>query len=222
MRLTNLINPSLSVLVKKAFKDWIVVIDDGHGWHTAGKRSFDGSLRENEFNAAVEDKFTFLLNYCGVEYYSLASGWSDENLTKRSDLERNLYADAASRNKETLGISIHCDAYTRKSAKGFCVYYYQKGQKISHNGKYLSRFVADAIIESDMENQHILIPRHEHGIKGANFHILRETSGTWCLIENGFMTNDRDLAYLKRDDFRNNRALAYFEGIYNYVLNVKM
>ena len=82
--------------------------------------------------------------------------------------------------------------------------------------------MADAIIESDIANQHILIPRHNNGIKGENFHMLRKTSGIWCLIENGFMTNDRDLAYLKRDDFRNNRALAYFEGIYNYVLNEKM
>ena len=208
--------------IKSAFEDFIIIVDDGHGWLTAGKRSFDGSLRENEFNAAVEDKFTMLLDSCGVEYYSLASGWSDEKLKERSDMEKGLYVDAFRKGKMTLGISIHCDAYKIASAKGFCVYYYQKDQKMSHNGKMLSRYMADAIIESDMANQHILVPRHSNGIMGANFHILRKTSGIWCLIENGFMTNDRDLAYLKRDDFRNNRTLAYLEGIYNYVLNEKM
>lgn len=222
MKLAKFIDPALSMLVKKAFKYWIVVIDDGHGWLTAGKRSFDGSLRENEFNSSVEDKLTMLLGFCGIEYYSLASGWSDEKLNERSKMERNLYASAASRGKETLGISIHCDAYTKESAKGFCVYYYQRDQKISHNGKVLSRHIADAIVESDVANQHILVPRHNDGIKGANFHMLRETSGTWCLIENGFMTNDRDLAYLKRDDFRNNRTLAIFNGLYNYVINEKL
>ncbi len=215
-------NTILSESIRNAFKDFVIILDDGHGWLTAGKRSFDGSLRENEFNSSVEGKLTMLLGFCEVEYYSLASGWSDEKLNERSKMEKNLFADAFSRGKRTLGISIHCDAYIAKSAEGFCVYYYQKDHNISHNGKLLSRYMADAIIESDVANKHILIPRHDHGIMGENFHMLRETSGTWCLIENGFMSNDRDLAYLKRDDFRNNRTLAIFNGLYNYVTNEKL
>lgn len=221
MRLTNLINPVMAESVKNVFANWIVVIDDGHGWLTSGKRSFDGSLRENEFNAALEDKLTFLLGSCGVEYYALASGWDDEKLNDRSNLEKDLYVDAFDRGKHTMGISIHCDAYTTKSAKGFCVYYYQKGTSISSNGKKISRFIADAIIDSDFEAGHVIVPRHNHGIHGANFHMLRETSGIWCLVENAFMTNDRDLSYLKRDDFRNHRALALLEGLYNFAIGEK-
>ena len=222
MKLRNLINPTLALSVKLAFNDWIVVVDDGHGWLTSGKRSNDGSLRENEFNASVEDKFTFLLEKYEVEYYSLASGWADEDLDKRSIMEKNLYENAKNRGKMTLGISIHCDAFDQVSAHGFCVYYYKKGNRQSENGKILSRYVADAIIESDVANQHIVAPRHDNGITGANFHMLRETFGIWCLVENAFMTNDRDLAYLKRDDFRNNRALAYLEGLYNFTLNERI
>ena len=213
-------NPILCESIKNAFKDWVVVIDDGHGWLTSGKRSTDGSLRENEFNSSMEDKFTLMLNMCNVEYYSLASGWADEELMKRSSMERDLYGKAKERSKGTLGVSIHCDAYPPDaSAHGFCVYYYKKGSSISKNGKILSRYVADAIIESDADNNHIISPRHDMGITSANFHMLRETAGIWCLIENAFMTNDRDLMYLKRDDFRNNRAIAILDGLYNYVLN---
>jgi len=205
--------------VRNAFKDFVVILDDGHGWLTSGKRSIDGSLRENEFNSSVEDKFTLMLHQCDVEYYSLASGWADEDLPKRTRLERDLYKDAKGRGKKTLGVSIHCDAYTDTSAHGFCVYYYKNNQKESKRGKILARYISDAIIDSDVANQHIIAPRHDQGISGANFHMLRETAGIWCLVESGFMTNDRDLLYLKDDTFRNNRALAILDGLYKYVLN---
>jgi N-acetylmuramoyl-L-alanine amidase len=209
-------NTAICLSVKSAFSKFIVVIDDGHGWLTSGKRSVDGSLRENEFNSSIEDKLTLMLNECGIEYYSLASGWADEALGKRSDMEKDLYKDAKARKKETLGISIHADGYDDTSAHGMCVYYFKKGQKISKKGKKLARHVADCIIDSDVKNGHVIAPRHDTGIAGANFHMLRETAGTWCLVENAFMTNDRDLMYLKRDDFRNHRALAIFEGLYKY------
>lgn len=219
MNLKGLINPTVARMVHRAFENWIIVIDDGHGWFTAGKRSTDGSLRENEFNSSVEDKFTFLLDSCEVEHYSLASGWSDENLPKRSQMEKHLFREAKSQGKSTLGISIHCDAYTDPLAHGSCVYYFQKEERTSKNGKILSRYVADSIIESNVENGFLIAPRHERGIKGANFHMLRETDGVWCLVENAFMTNTNDLTYLKSDKFRNAQAIAYLEGFYNYVIN---
>ena len=88
MRLAELINPTLAMLVKNAFKDFIVIVDDGHGWLTAGKRSFDGSLRENEFNAAVEDKLTMLLGFCGIES---RRQWERESIMKqrRDDIDGN-------------------------------------------------------------------------------------------------------------------------------------
>jgi N-acetylmuramoyl-L-alanine amidase len=211
-------NHVVGISIKNAFLNYIVVIDDGHGWLTSGKRSTDGSLRENEFNSSVEDKLTLMLEQCGVEYYSLASGWADEDLPKRSKMENDLYADAKSRGREVLGVSIHADAFTDAAAHGFCVYYFKKGTKNSRKGKKLAKYVADCIIDSDVKNNHVIAPRHNMGITGANFHMLRETAGTWCLVENAFMTNDRDLMYLKDDAFRNHRALAILEGLYKYAI----
>jgi len=219
MDLKYLINPTLALSIENAFKKWVVIIDDGHGWLTSGKRSLDESLRENEFNSSVEDKLTFLLDKCSVEYYSLASGWADEKLEVRSGIENSLHEDAVNRGKKVLGVSIHADAYPPDtSAHGFCVYYYEKGPNYSQEGKILARYIAESIIESDKRNNHVISPRHDLGISGENFHMLRETDGIWCLIENAFMTNDRDLMYLKRDKFRNNRTLAILSGLYEYVL----
>ena len=208
---------AMTMTLKSAFRDWVVIVDDGHGYETAGKRSNDGSLRENEFNSSVEDKLTLFLNACDIEYYSLASGWADENLSKRSKLENEIYNDAKLKGKKTVGVSIHADAFTDVSAHGFAVYYFEKNGVISKEGKILARHIADAIISSDFQNAHVIKARHNNGISGANFHMLRETAGIWSLVENAFMSNAIDLALLKRDDFRNNRALAILEGLYKYI-----
>jgi len=199
-------------------EEYIFGIDSGHGWLTGGKRSIDGSLRENEFNTAVEDKLAMLFHFCGIEYHQLAAGWKDEGLKARKKIEGELFLDAKTRGKMFVGISIHADAYNPDtSANGFCVYYYKKGSSVSTSGKHLARCVADSIIESDFQNNHIINPRHSNGIKGNNFFMLRETKGVWVLIENAFMSNDRDLSYLKDDGFRNNRAEAIFQGIFKYI-----
>lgn len=205
---------SLAVYIK----DYIFCVDSGHGWLTGGKRSIDGSLRENEFNTALEDKLTFLMDCSGMEYYQLAAGWKDEGLRMRKVIEKRLFRDAQKKGKKLIGVSLHADALISKpQANGFCVYYYKKDNRESAEGKLLARSIADSIIESDKKNEHVIRPRHFNGIKGHNYFMLRETIGTWVLIENAFMSNKRDLRYLKDDGFRNDRALAIYEGIINYI-----
>jgi len=209
----NLVISSLQAFTE----NFAFVIDSGHGWLTGGKRSLDGSLRENEFNTAVEDKLAMLFHFCNIEYHQTAPNWKDEGLNRRKEIENKLFSDAQTRDKILTGISIHADAYPRDTrADGFCVYYYKKGSKVSTSGKHLARCIADSIIKSDYENGHVIKPRHERGVKGQNYFMLRETDGIWVLIENGFMTNDRDLSFLKNDGFRNDRALAIFNGLITF------
>lgn len=214
----NVFDKQAIIQLTSFIKNYVFVIDSGHGWLTGGKRSIDGSLRENEFNTAVEDKLAMLFHFCNMEYYQLAPGWKDEGLHKRKEIENKLFLDAQARDKKFIGISIHADAFIPKpEAEGFCVYYYKKGIKESRKGKLLAMCIADSIIMSDIKAKHIIRPRHDNGIKGKNFFILRETYGIWVLVENAFMTNDRDLKYLKDDHFRNNRAYAIFEGILEFL-----
>ena len=158
-----------------------------------------------------------MLHNAGIRYHIIAKDWDDEELPKRSAMEREIAEK--SNGRQVIGVSIHADGCHDTSAHGLCVYYYKKNGTYSRKGKELARKVADAIIASDRTNGHVITPRHDNGIAGANFHMLRETSGVWILIENGFMTHDQDLACLKDDGFRNDRAMAILEGFYNYTLN---
>lgn len=213
----NIFNSLVISSVQSFTEGYSIVLDSGHGWLTGGKRSIDGSLRENEFNTAVEDKLAALFHFCNIEYHQTAAGWKDEGLKERKKIENKLFLDVQARDKMLVGASIHADAFPRDTrANGFCVYYYKKGARESTSGKHLARCIADSIIQSDFENGHVIQPRHKNGIKGQNYFMLRETFGTWVLIENAFMSNDRDLMYLKDDGFRNNRALAIFNGFINF------
>lgn len=194
-----------------------IVIDSGHGWLTAGKQSIDGSLRENEFNTSVEDKLAMLFHFCNIEYHQTAADWKDEGLRKRKEIENKLFLEAETKDKILIGLSIHADGFAKDTrAHGFCVYYFKKGRRESAYGKRLARCIADSIIQSDYENGHVIQPRHDKGIKGQNYFMLRETVGIWILIENAFMTCERDLSFLKSDGFRNNRAYAIFNGLLTF------
>jgi len=214
----NIFDKQAIIQLTSLIKNYVFVADSGHGWLTGGKRSIDGSLRENEFNTAEEDKLTLLWNYSGMEYYQLAAGWRDEGLNRRKEIENRLFLDAQARGKKLIGVSLHADGLVPKpDANGFCVYYYKKGKRESKKGKLLAMCIADSIRQSDAKNSHVIRPRHDNGIKGQNYFILRETKGVWVLVENAFMTNNRDLRYLKDDGFRNDRAYAIFEGILEYL-----
>jgi len=218
----DIFNSLVTDAIRKLGEGYFLVVDSGHGWLTGGKRSIDGSLRENEFNTGVEDKLTLLLSFSGLNYEQTAPGWKDEGLQMRKVIENKLFLDAKKDARQLIGVSIHADAFKADtSANGFCVYYYKKGSRESTKGKILARCIADKIIESDKKNGYDVRARHSSGIKGQNYFMLRETKGVWVLIENAFMTNPEELKLLKNDKFRNDRAYAIFRGILNYLKNYK-
>jgi len=214
----DIFNSLVTDAIRKLGEGYFLVVDSGHGWLTGGKRSIDGSLRENEFNTGVEDKLTLLLSFSGLNYEQTAPGWKDEGLQMRKVIENKLFTDAQRKAKKLIGVSIHADAFKADtSANGFCVYYYKKGSRESTKGKILARCIADSILKYDKENDYSIRARHTNGIKGQNYFMLRETKGVWVLIENAFMTHPEELKLLKSDKFRNDRAYAIFRGILNYL-----
>jgi N-acetylmuramoyl-L-alanine amidase len=212
-----LFNKTVTETIKYAFQNIVFIGDDGHGWETGGKRSPDGTLRENEFNSAMLSKLLLITEACGIEYYQLASGWKDHALRSRTNLENSIYYDAKLQRKRVVGISIHADAYPNTSVHGFSIHYWQKGTTYSREGKKFAGIMRDTIMASNEKHGYDLPPRFDFGIGGKNFHMLRETKGVWVLIENAFMTNQYDLELLFSESFRNNRTLAIFEGLYNYL-----
>ena len=180
----------------------VVCIDPGHGASTGGKRSFDGSLLEWEFNRSVAYKLKGVLESSGVECVMTVSQYdkTDPSLADRTAV--------ANSNKDIdLFVSIHANAYgsSWNSANGWEAYCYQLGG--------VSELAAKYITNSTLEN----IPElRDRGVKTAAFYVIKNTEMPAVLLEHGFYTNKTEVQYLKSDDFRNRLAQSDAAGIIKF------
>jgi len=187
-----------------------LILDAGHGWNTAGKRSQDGTLRENQFNCAVRDKIGVLCSILkshnfDIEYYFLSPEHSDTSLDKRVQREREIYLNNKSK-RLCLGLSIHADAFDKSSANGTTTFI---------NPSSRSRLFAE-IVQKNLTNTTQLRNR---GVKEKAFKILRSTYSPFILVECAFMTNPVERELLKTDSFRNLNAIILINSVIEFAFN---
>ena len=179
----------------------LVCIDPGHAESTAGKRSFDGSLREYEFNRVV----VLWLKY-HLERHEVKTIYScDVNTTK--DISLSERCRTANNAKADLFVSIHANAYGSawNSANGWEIFHHEN----SANGKRLAGAIHKTSIPA--------LGLRDRGIKTADFTVLTNTKMPAVLIEHGFYTNKEECEKLKSLEFRKKCAIADAKGILNYL-----
>ena len=175
-----------------------IVLDAGHGYETAGKRSPDG-IREYEINRAIAIYTRDLLTaYQNVSVFFTHSDKRDVPLKTRTEQANTMNVDCF--------ISIHANAYgdgkTWNSANGIETFIHPVAN-------------VEAVELAELVQKHLFISTglRNRGVKRANFHVLRETKMTAILIECGFMTNKEEMKLLKTDAFRKACAEAIVKGI---------
>ncbi|TFD95829.1 N-acetylmuramoyl-L-alanine amidase [Jeotgalibacillus sp. R-1-5s-1] len=162
-----------------------IVLDAGHSYNTPGKRSPDG-MREYAFNRAVCQAARKKLESQGIQTIMTHHDDRDIPLKERTNL--------ANREKATLFISIHANAYGSGSwndIHGIETYIHQENDP-------QSRSLAEAVHYSLIKETR----RKDRGIKMADFHVLRETVMPAVLIECGFMTNREEKKLLASENYR--------------------
>lgn len=189
----------------------LVCIDAGHAESTAGKRSFDGTLREYEFNRAVAVLLKYHLNRHGIDtiFSCDLDIYKDVSLSERCSVANNAKAD--------LFISIHANAYgtTWNSSNGWEIFHH----KNSANGKRLAEAIHKAGVPTTKNNVRTLqfLGLTDRGIKTNTFTVLTNTNMPAVLIEHGFYTNKAECEKLKDVEFRKKCAIADAKGILNYL-----
>jgi N-acetylmuramoyl-L-alanine amidase len=173
-----------------------IMLDAGHGYNTAGKRSPDG-MREYEFSRKVAAFAKNVLEtYENVTVYFAHSDKLDVPLINRTNAANNLKVNAY--------VSIHANAYgeTWNDAGGIETYTYTSKPK---EATELAQKVQSHLIT--------LTGLRNRGVKTANFHVLRETKMTAILVECGFMTNQKEAGLMRTEDFQKKCAEAIVKGI---------
>ena len=178
-----------------------ICIDTGHAKNTAGKRSFDGTLLEYEFNRDVAKQLKAHLERHGVEVmYSC-------NLETATDTSLSARCKTANDAKADLFVSIHANAFGTdwNSANGWEIFTYKgsaKGTKL-----------AEAIRKESIS----LLKLKDRGIKTDSLYVTKHTKMPAVLIEHGFYTNKEECEKLKSAEFRRKCAIADAKGILAYL-----
>ena len=191
-----------------------ILIDNGHGQETAGKRSPDGLLREYAYAREIADRVVFLLRRKGYDAERIVKEETDVKLSERCR-RVNKYCKKLGK-ENVLVVSIHCNASGNgdwKEARGWEAYTYV--------GQSESDVLAEELykVAKEVLSGHKIRTDHSDGDcdKESNFYILKHTSCAAVLTENLFQDNREDVKFLLSEKGKQAISRIHVDGIINYI-----
>lgn len=193
-----------------------ILIDNGHGSNTAGKRSPDGLFREYAYTREIAAEVTYQLRRKGYDAELLVPELYDVALIERVHrVNVKCQSNGAS---NVLLVSIHCNAAGNgkewKSARGW--------EAWTSPGQTEGDKLAECLYESALESFAPGTPiRSDWGDgdfdKENHFTILSKTLCPAVLTENFFQDNKEDVAYMLSAEGKKAIVKCHVNGIINYI-----
>ena len=189
-----------------------ILLDPGHGLNTPGKRSPDGTLLEAIYNREIAKRIVAELQNKGYDSELLVPEDDDIPLSERVR-RTNAHCQALGKSNVIL-ISLHINAAGNGSkwmnATGWSCY--------TCKGQTESDRLADCLYkaaEQILKNQVIRTDYARDGDPDweENFYILRHSLCPAVLVEQFFMDNKKDLAYLISDEGKRNLINVIVSGL---------
>jgi len=174
-----------------------ICISPGHGGADNG--AVYGFTEEDDINLAIGFYLDYELRLADVSNYMTREKDKFVSLEQRS-MEANI-------KKPKLFISLHCDAYHKKTASGMTVHVYKHPS--------MGALRAASLIGRQLQ---IHFPLHRYrGIKKSNFHVLRETHMPAVLVECEFLSNPDTRKFLREPENQKRLAQAIKRGSIKYL-----
>ena len=192
-----------------------VLIDNGHGVNTPGKRSPDGLLREYEFNRTIAVGILEHLALRDIDAELVVPELEDISLIERC--RRVNEASLIFGVENTILISIHANAAGNGSqwmnATGWCAYTSPGETEADKIAKYLYRAARHYL------PGHKIRCDHSDGDPDfeAPFYLLKHTYCPAVLTENLFMDAYPDYQFLMSNAGKHSIVNLHVEGIIDYL-----
>ena len=190
----------------------LVLIDNGHGKDTAGKRSPDGRLLEYAYAREIAVRLERELKARGYDAQRIVPEENDTSLKERCNRANRIYAAAG---KKAILVSIHCNAAGADGkwhdARGWSAY-------VSRNASKKSKELACRLIDA-AETQGLKVRRYSQNEPywTQNLAICRDTNCPAVLTENLFQDNREDVDYLLSEKGKQNIVELHVQGIMAYL-----
>jgi N-acetylmuramoyl-L-alanine amidase len=228
------------VLAPRLAREFLIVLDPGHGGKDPGAVSADGSVKEKDIALEVAKRVKQRLASCNSTVRVELTRSDDRFLALE---ERTALANAANAD---LFISIHCNADTDASSKGVETFYLSKatsrramrvaarengislGKMTDVEATLLDLLLTSKKCESDnlasivhgslLTAMKPLIPAlKDRGVKPAPFYVLLGAQMPAILVECAFISNARDRLQLTSPAFLDSVATGIAEGAVTYL-----
>lgn len=187
----------------------VVLIDNGHGKDTAGKRSPDGRLLEYQYAREIAQRLAKELWEKSIDAVLITPEENDVSLSERCR-RANKYGS-----KGVLLVSIHCNAAGADGkwhdAHGWAAY-------VSKNASVNSKTLARCLIKAAKE-QGLSVREYAHQVPywTQNLAICRDTRCPAVLTENLFQDNRADVDYLLSEEGKQAIVELHAHGIMDYI-----
>lgn len=193
-----------------------ILIDNGHGMNTAGKRSPNGSLLEYRYCREIAARVAKTLKEQGYDAQIITPEQEDISITTRCRRVNNICAKYGAKN--CLLVSIHNNAAASDgkwhNASGFSVYVSLNASERSK--RLATTFTKLAIRRGLMGNR--AFPKELYWQQ--NLGICRETNCPAVLTENMFMDCEKDVAFLLSEDGKQAIVSLHVDAIKSYISNI--
>lgn len=232
----------LLLLVSTQALGYTIMIDPGHGGEDLGAIGKLGKkqVTEKEIALSVAKK---IAKYIPKEHRVFLTRTYDKTLSleKRADIAEKLSAD--------IFISIHINASTRKSARGFETYYLDhhkdaavkkiesiENRNLKGEELVVQQILTDLIVDRTTKSSrklassiHKSLQRgfkkkykmKDRGLKPGLFYVLALTKRPAVLLEMGFLSNETELKKMRSDKLQTEYAKNVARGISNYLKVLK-
>ena len=188
----------------------LVILDNGHGIDTPGKRSpiwsNNTQLFEWKFNRDIVDSIIGYLQVANISYVKLIEESQDISLKERVDRINTIYKENKDKYRVYL-ISVHGNAADNApTANGIEVF--------TSIGETKSDTIAE-VFYSKLKNLgwKMRPNRSNKGGKEENFYILKNSHCPAVLTENGFYTNEEECKKMLEFYWQKEIALAHYKAI---------
>lgn len=193
-----------------------ILIDNGHGVDTAGKRSPDGSLREYKYAREIAEKVVSELKKRGFDAERIVKEENDISLSERCRRVNSICDRIGTKN--VILVSIHCNAAGNGSqwmnARGW--------EAWTSVGQTAADKMADCLYKAAEETDFKIRKDTTDGDpdKEGHLYILKHTKCPAVLTENLFQDNKEDVAFLLSEAGKEAIVCLHVKGIINYLKTI--
>lgn len=193
-----------------------ILIDNGHGVDTAGKRSPDGSLREYKYAREIAGRIVSELRKQDFDAERIVTEENDISLRERCQRVNAICNRLGTKN--VILVSVHCNAAGNGSqwmnARGWSAH-------VSLNASTQSKAFARSLIKV-AENEGLKVRKYAHQVPywEQNLAICRDTNCPAVLTENLFQDNKEDVAFLLSEAGKETIVSLHVKGIINYLKTI--